>query len=284
MSEWIDFAVYVTLIVLIFVLLPRNSRRFTLPAIADRNPEWIVSHRDVAARLERSRWFLDACYLWAAASIAVLAGVALDLIPPFGAAAPKWEVLKDLTSTFVIVGALGWAVGTVLWLRWLGRYVPLAETRRATLKPRVVGDYLSWPWRLAVEVLTMVHLGAWVVTGALGLAGGVRYWSGFALIVSMTVLFAVWAALAPRRRPGLADRLFGEEYRRIELRIAYMLRLTPLIPGGVLIAEQALGLDADRVGHLLIVLVVNVMALICLRLRPVAQRPPRLDAGSRLSA
>ena len=284
MSEWIDFGIYVVQLLLLCVFLPRQGSRFTLPAIADRNPEWIANHRDVAARIERSRWFLRFCYVWGAVAIAVLLAAALDLVRPSGASAPKWELMKDLHGTFVIALVLVWSVCALLWLRWLATHVPPAEVRRATLKPRVVSDYLSWQWRIAVEALTVLHLGAWVVIGALGLAGGARYWSGFALIVVMSALFAFIARSTPRRRPGYADRLFGDEYRRVELRAAYVFRLVPLIPGGMLISEQAFGLDPDRVGHLLLVSVISAIAFVFLRLRPVSPPSAEFGVASRLGA
>ncbi|HVJ29349.1 MAG TPA: hypothetical protein VNA66_03495 [Gammaproteobacteria bacterium] len=285
MSTWIDFAVYATLILLLFVLLPRNGRQFILPTIADRNPEWLGNHRDVVECLESSRWFLRACYVWAAVSIAVLLGVALDLfLAPFGAVTPKWEVLKDLNGTFVFVGVLGWGACTLLWFRWLRAHVPPAETRRATLKPRVASDYLALPWRIAVEALTALHLGAWIVIGVLGLAGGAAYWSGFVFIVAMTVMFAIVAAAVPQRRPGFADRVFGERLRRVELGAAYLLRLAPLITGGMLLSERVYGLDPDRPGNLLLVSLIIAMLLLFLRLRPVAPPSPRFDVEPRLSA
>jgi len=284
MTEWIDFAVYVTLITLIFVFLPRNGGHCTVPTIADRNPEWFATHRDVVERLESSRWFLHACYAWAAVSIAVLLGATLDLIPPpFGAVAPKWEVLKDLNGSLVLVGLLGWGAGALLWLRWVRAHVPLAETRRASLKPRVASDYLALPWRVAVETLTALHLGAWLVFGALGLGGGARYWFGFVFIAAMTILFAVIAAAVPRRRPGFADRVFGDGLRRAELEAACLLRLMPLIPGGMLISELVYGLDPDRVGHLLLVSLIIAMFLLLLRLRPVSPPPSPFGAESQLS-
>jgi len=300
MSEWIDFALYATLLVLILVFLPRHSRQFTLPTIVDRNPEWLANHRDVAARLEGSGWFLKACYVWAAVSVAGLLGIVLDLIgPPLGAVTPKWEVLKDLNSTFVIGGFLGWGVCVLLWYRWLRTHVPLAAARHATLKPRVTSDYLALPWRIAVEVLTALHLGAWVVFGVLGLDGDTRsvrdadyaryagdadYWSGFAFIVAMTVGFAFLAARMPLRRPGFADRLFGDRLRRFEVGAAYLLRLTPVIAGGMMISEHAYGLDPDRGGHLLLVSVMISILLLYLRLRPVAPPSPSFGIEPRLSA
>ena len=271
MSEWIDLAVYVTVIVLVFVLLPQHGRHFTVPMLADRNPEWLERNPDVVARLERSRWVLNACYAWAAVSIAVLLGVTLDLIAsPFGAAAEKWEVLQGLCGAFVIVGMLGWGACAVLWFVWLGKHVPPGETRRATLRPRVIGDYLTLPWRLAVEALTALHLGTWVVIGFLGLAAAPKVWWSFAFFVGMSVLFAVFAAMVLRRRSGYLDRVFGEAYRQAEVRGAYTLRLWPLIAGSIAMAELITGADLARLAHLLVSAYVCALASMFLRLRPVA--------------
>lgn len=271
MSEWIDLAIYVTFIVLIFVLLPRHAGQFTLPMIADRNSEWLARNRDVVARLERSRWFLNACYLWAAISIAALLGVTLELIaPPFEAAAPKWEVLKDLNSTFAIVGFLGWGACSLLWFRWLGTHVPPAERRSATLKPRLVSDYVALPWRIAVEALTLLNIGVWVAVGALGSAGGAKFWGGVAFLVGLSAFFAVYAYRVPARRPGYLDRVFGETYRRSEVRIAYFMRVWPVVAGAIVMTDLTTGADLRRAAQLLVVSFVCVLALMVLRLRPVA--------------
>jgi hypothetical protein len=278
MSEWVDFAVYVALILLIFVFLPRHGRQFTLPMVADRNPEWFKQNRDAVARLEGSRWFLNACYVWAAVSIAVLLGVALDFVAaPFGTEAPKWELLKDLNSTFLILGLLGYGACSLLWFRWLGTHVPPAETRRASLKPRVLRDYVALRWRIAVEALTALHLGAWVVIGALGLAAGPRVWWGFAFFAGMTVLFAVFPNLAPRRRPGYLDRIFGESYRRSEIGIAYFMRVLPVVTGAIAMSELMTGAELNRLAHVLIAAFVCVLALMVLRLRPASGAPPGSD-------
>lgn len=279
MSEWIDLAVYCTVIVLVFVVLPRHGRRFTAPMLADRNPEWFERNRDIVARLERSRWFLNVCYSWAAVSVAVLVGVTLDLIPPpFGAAAEKWEVLQGLSGAAVVVGMLGWGACTLLWFRWLAKHVPLAATRRATLKPRAVSDYLTLPWRIAIEVLTTLHLGAWVVIGVLGLAAAPKVWWSFVFFVGMSVLFAVFASMIPQRRPGYFDYVFGEAYRQAEIRGAYTLRLWPLIAGSIAMAQQITGADLTRAAHLLVGAYVCVMASLFLRLRPVAPPSPKFEA------
>jgi hypothetical protein len=273
MSEWVDFAVYGILIVLVFVLLPRHGRGFARLMIEDRNPEWLGRNRDVVARLERSRWFLNACYAWAAASLSLLLGVMLDLIDsPFGVAAPKWEVLKDLNGMVVIVGTLGWGLCTLLWFRWLGAHVPLAETRRATLKPRVIDDYVGLPWRIAIDGLTVLHLSCWIVIGALGLAGGAKYWGSFAFFVGLSAFFAIFAFLGLRRPPGYLDRLFGEAYRRNEIKLAYFMRVWPVIVGVIALTELMTGLDLSRLAQLLVASFVGLLALMALRLRPSAPR------------
>jgi hypothetical protein len=70
------------------------------------------------------------------------------------------------------------------------------------------------------------------------------------------VLFAVIAHFMPRRRPGYADRLFGESYRRVELRVVYVMRLAPLALGALVFAKALAGLDIARAAHLLLVLFV----------------------------
>jgi hypothetical protein len=204
-------------------------------------------------------------------SIAALLGVMLDLIaPPFESAAPKWEVLKDLNSMFVIAGFLGWGVCSLLWFRWLGTHVPAAETRRAVLKPRAIRDYLSLPWRVTVPGLTALYLGIWLLIGAFGYASGPKLWGGLAFFTAMSALFAFFASMAPRRRPGYLDRMFGDAYRRGEIRAAYAVRLLPVVLGSIVMAELLTGANLARLAQLLVVSFVCVLALMVLRLRPVA--------------
>jgi hypothetical protein len=269
MTEWVDFLIYATQSVLFWVLLPRQGRSFTLPMIADRNPSWAATHPGVVVRLERSRWFLNTYYVYAAVSVALLLLITLDVVPPLRADVPKWEVLHDLHYTFMIVGIVGWGAAMLAWSRWLARYVPLADMRRATLRPRIASDYVPRSWRVVVETLTVLHLGVWLAVPVLGVAVDAAYWGRFAFIVFVTVLFAVVAALMPRRRTSYPDRIFGEGYRRTELKVAYILRVVPLIAGAMMIGESVLGLEVDRVGNLVLTCVISAILLVFLRLRPV---------------
>ncbi len=283
MSEWIDFALDAFQIVLLWVLFPRQSVKFTVPAIMDRDPAWPAAHPEAVQAIARSRWFVKTFYTWAALSIGVLLAVRLGIWPS-AANSPSWEVLKDVHGALLIVGILGYSVCFLYWTRWLTANVPLAEQRRATLKPRAVSDYVPSAWRIATEVLTAVHLAAWLIVPALGFSVDADYWATFAFVVALTVLFAITAHWTPRRRPNYGDRLFGESYRRVELRVVYAMRLAPLVLAGVVLGETVTGLDLARAGHLLGVLCVSGFALAFLRLRPLelggGARGPQVSLAS----
>ncbi len=272
MSEWIDFALYALQIVLLWVLLPRQSTHFTLPMIVDRNAEWPAKHPAVMQHLLRSRWFLNTFYVYAALSIAVLLALRLGFqVPVFSRTTetPSWEALKDAHGTLMILGLIMYFAGFFAWSRWLSVHVPLAAHRSASLKPRLASDYLPRSWRVATEVLTTAHIALWILFGALGWGSGAKYWWSFAFIAVMTVLFAVFAYLVPRRRPGYQDRLFGEAGRQVEIRVAYIMRLWWLPIGAIGMAEHITGVDFARAGYLLVVTFVCALALMFLRLRPI---------------
>jgi hypothetical protein len=271
MSEWVDFVVYAAVITLLFVFLPRHGTRLALPMIGDRNPQWLASHPAIAASVERSRWFVHACYGWAAVSITASLAVTLDLIgAPFSDETPKWEVLKDLHVSLLIIGMIGWAAGTLHWWRWLCTHVPPAEIRRATLKPRTADDYLARHWRFAVEALTVLNLGAWAVMRLLGFLDGDKFWGYLALLAGMSALFAVFSYRVPRRPPDYADRLFGEAFRRVEMRAVYTMRLWPLVISAIGVAEMITAIDFARTANLLISCLIVGLLLMFLSLRPVA--------------
>ena len=271
MSEWIDFAVYVTLIVLLWVLMPRQSVQFTVPAILDRDPEWPAKHPDVMIAVQRSRWFVSTFYAFAAVSIAVLLALQLGVeVPPFSAAeAPSWRVLQGAHGALLVIGLAAYFACFFVWLRWLGVNVPLAARRHASLTPRVASDHVPLPWRVATEILTVVHIAVWLVAPALGFGGGADYWGRFAFTAAVTVLFAALSYLLPQRRRGYADRLFGDAYRRVELRVLYIMRLTPLTLGAIHLGDAVLGLDLARAGHLALILILCGLLLAFLRLRPI---------------
>lgn len=272
MSEWIDFAIYAFQIVLVFVLLFPQSVHFTVPAIVDRDPAWPAAHPEVMQSLARSRWFVNTCYVWAVLSIAVLLALRLGadvLVLSAAREAPQWEVLRVWHGALMVIGMLGYFACFGVWLRWLRLNVPRAAERRASLTPRGAGDHVPRWWRIATEILTMGHLAAWLVAPALGFGGDAAYWGRFAFIAAVTAFLAVMSYFVPQRRQGYADRLFGDAYRRRELRVIYIMRLAPLTTGAVGLGEAILGLDLARAAHLLLALIICGLALTFLRLRPV---------------
>lgn len=278
MTEWIDFTLYALQAVLFWVFLPRQGRQFGAPMIADRNPDWLAANPGVVKYFRDNTNFLKVWYAWATVSIAVLLAVRLGW-RPFGGSGPSWEVLKDWHGFFMILGMIGWFASAGLWFRWLSRNVPLADTRSATLRPRTAESYISWPWRVGVETLTVLHIAAWLVVAAVQDDLVANYWVKFAFIVAMTVFFAVFARFVPRRRPGYPERIFGEAFRRVELRIAYVLRLSPLIAGAATLGETLTGSDFDRPAHLALVLLVTAILAVFVFLRPATSSGPKRAAG-----
>jgi hypothetical protein len=281
MTEWIDFTIYAVQAVLLGVFLPRQGRQFGAPMVADRNPDWLAKNPGVAAYLRDNTSFVKVWYAWATVCIAVLLAVRLGW-RPFGGTGQSWEVLKDWHGMLVIVGMIGWLASAGLWFRWLARNVPLADTRTATLRPRTAESYISARWRVVVETLTVLHLAAWLVVAAVQDELVAHYWAKFAFIVGMTVFFAVVALLVPLRRPGYPERIFGEAYRRAELRVFYVMRLAPLIAGAATLGETLTGADFDRPAHLALVLLVTALLGVFLFLRPLAGAGSRPTRGGEM--
>jgi hypothetical protein len=135
------------------------------------------------------------------------------------------------------------------------------------LKPRTAADYLPLSCRLVTEAATVVHIALWLILPALAVVRSDNYWARFAFIAVLTVGFAAYAYLPPQRRAGYVDRLFGEAYRRTELRVVCLMRLALLTTGSVGLAD-AVGLDVERAAHLALQIMICAMALAFVRLRP----------------
>jgi hypothetical protein len=233
----------------------------------------------MAAYLSNSRGFLKIWYAWAAISLACLLAVRLGW-RPFGGTDPGWEALKGWHSLLMILGMIGWFTAAGIWFYWLRRNVPLAPRRSATLRPRTAAEYLSLPWRVAVETLTVLNLAAWVYVGIAYPNLLPNHWGRFASWVAVTALVAAIAWYVPRRRPSYPDRLFGDAYRRVEIRAAYVIRLAPVAAGAMTLGEAFTGVDYDRYGQLLVALVVNGLLAAFVFMRPAAPTASEPPAAS----
>jgi hypothetical protein len=164
MSVWVDFIVYAALIVAIWGWLPAWSAHFTIPMLADRNPDWVATHPDAVKKLVEGRWFRWSCWLWGLLSLVGLLVFQLDLWPrsvPPPVTTPKWETLKDINSllsihvaAWLIVGALHLYSTSKFWGRLIVALVlpallfvmnKVAVNRRPSAIDRIFGP----PYRRA---------------------------------------------------------------------------------------------------------------------------------------
>ncbi len=267
MSVWVDFIVYAALIVAIWGWLPAWSEHFTIPVLADRNPDWVATHPDAVKKLVEGRWFRWSCWLWGLVSLVGLSVFQLDLWPrsvPPPVTTPKWEALKDINSLFLIVGLVYGVVCSILFFQWLHRTVPLAVRREATLERRSMSDYLPRWCSIVIYAVVTIHVAAWLIVGALQLYSTSKFWGRLVVALVLPTLLFVMTKVAVNRRPSAIDRIFGPAYRRAEVRIGFAMQLIPPIGGAVRLYEEIAGthlIDLNRFLHVGVALVVVSWAL-----------------------
>jgi hypothetical protein len=268
MTEWVDLTVYAGLILALWFILPAWSARFTLPYVADRNPEWLAAHPEVAAKLTEGSWFRWAYYGWGIASLAVLLAVQIDVIPPmFGSQSPgtpKWEVLKDVNSVLILPGVVLFAVSGIVFTCWLNTAVPLAPRRQATLTRRSIDDFVPrWIQRLTYGFVSVVIL-AWLATAVLQWPVTGEFWGRFVVLAPLSPAFEFFVRLAVSRPPYVMDRIFGPTFRVSEVRIGFAMHLLPPLAGLVRLYEHVAGtelVDLNRAMHLGVAMIVTAWAL-----------------------
>jgi hypothetical protein len=268
MTEWVDFTVYAGLIVALWVVLPAWSARFTLRYVADRNPEWLAAHPEVAAKLTDGRGFRWAYYGWGTVSLAILLAFQMDVLAPmFGSRAPgtpKWEVLKDVNSILLFPGIVLFGASGILFTRWLNTAVPLAARRQATLTRRSIDDFVPrWIQRLTYAFIALVVL-AWIATAVLQWPVTSEFWGRLVALAALSMAFEFFARLAVNRPPHVMDRMFGSKFRVSEVRIGFAMHLLPPVVGLVRLYEQVAGtelVDLNRAMHLGVAMLVTAWAL-----------------------
>jgi hypothetical protein len=263
MTTWVDFCLYAAFALVVWGSIP-PSRRFTLPVIADRDPEWLGRHPDIERRLTRSRWFHRSCRGWGALTVVMLVAVQVGLWPgSSGAGGSRWELLKDVNSILLIAGLVYLFGCALCFERWLRTTVPLAARRQASLVRRSVDDHVPRPIQHAVYGIVGLHLAAWLLAGIVGRYASAEFWAMLAFqYVVATILLAV-VLVSVRRRPNAMDRIFGERYRRLEVRLAFAAQLVPLMNGAARLYEYTQGATPgilNRLLHLALVALVAIMA------------------------
>ena len=287
MSEWVDLFIYATLIVAFWFVLPARRARFTLATVADRNPQWLRDHPDVAARLSGSqgRWWYHA---WGLVSLATLFAFQAGLWPrqwsPEALATARWDMLKDLNTLLLLPGLVVFIGAGVLFSRWLTATVPLAARRQATLAPRALDDFVPrWAWT-TVYALIALNLAAWLTVAVGSWHTTPKFWGRFVLMLALTPVFLFFPRLGVRRSPQAVDRIFGPAFRRTEVRWGLAMNLVLPIAGAFRLYEElagAVAFDFSRAMHLGLVLCVTASIL---RLTQFGREQTGPDAGKRWSA
>ena len=290
MTDWIDFGVYAAFHAMLWFGLPAANARFLMPILADRNPDWLQANPAEAERLARSRWFRVTSAMIGALGLAALLGVQLGVWPE-ALSAPvfephTWMVLSDVNVAVVLVWVVFNMACGALFTGWLERNVPLAERRHATLARRSIDDYVPRGVRRTIYTIVVLHLGLWLIVGVLmgvlGLETSREFWGMFAFAVAIALIFFLIVRSIALRRPNVMDRVFGPEYRRTEVRVAFGAQLLPLMNGLARLYEQASGtvlVDVDRASRLgLVAAMIAALVFFFVRYsRPSNGRGP--DAG-----
>jgi hypothetical protein len=282
MSAWIHIVVYATLIVAVWGWLVPWTSRLAIPVIADRNPGWLADHRESERRFLACRWLRWSCLVWGSISLATLLAFQFDAWPHRPALLPavaRWEGLRDLNATFLIVGLTCVAVCVALFFRWLHENVPLSSRREATLERRTLDDYVPRALQYGGFAALVLHLAAWVTMGFAGGHATGAFWGEVAFQCGISGLLLLCLITAIRRPPATLDRIFGAPYRRTEVRGAFAAQLLPLPNGVVRLYELVVGASSrnlEPVMHLgLVVLVVALIAGLA-----VWSRYPKKPAGA----
>ena len=295
MSEWVDVAIYTALIVVIWGWLPLWSSRFTVPTLADRNPEWVASHPEEIRKLTSGRGFVWMCRAWGALCVTVLLLLQTQLFPrwlPVPADTSKWEAIKDVNSMLLIAGLVGLVGSMVLVGRWVEKNVPVSARRQATLERRAIADFVPRWFRVLTHALVGLHATAWLTVMVMQLYSTSAFRGRLALALGMPVVFAFMNRLSVNRRPGAMDRIFGPAFRRREVRFGFALQWIVPIAGTVRLYEEVAATrvpDVDRLMHLAMPVLIVVWALRIARLTrpqepgvasPSARRPSVGLAGA----
>jgi hypothetical protein len=269
MSEWIDLTVYAAFVAAVWGWLPSTSPWIAMRIVADRNPDWLHDHPEVARQRCGNRWFRCSCRMWGALSLGALLALQVGFWPPALSilqTAPRWEALKNLNSLLLFAGLVYVVACVVTFFRWLDANVPPASRRYATLERRTLHDYVPRAAQYAVYALVIFHLAAWVAVGLTRNEASTAFWGAALFQVAVAAVFLAFARAAVRRRPGAMDRILGPDYRRIEVRVAFAAQLLPLANGAARLYETAAVSPADnldRLLHLGLVLLIVLLAACC---------------------
>ncbi|HET7811332.1 MAG TPA: hypothetical protein VFL16_12220 [Steroidobacteraceae bacterium] len=248
MSEWIDFAVYATQLIVCVLVTARWAAQFKSAVVADRNPEWARAHPQVLSGLERFSGLNLLIQAWAIFSVLVLLAWRLDLEPTVlkTPGMPGWRSLLATAYLLLGIGFVLLGLGAIVFTRWLRSEVPLGEQRRASLTPRSVDGFVPRGLKFAIYALVAVAIAARPIASLIypGRVTDVRQGSIFALATTFMLFLAV--GISVRRRPNVFDRVLGTAFRRREVRVCLALLAFNALGLVTLVALEVAGIDGRR--------------------------------------
>lgn len=214
MSEWVDFCLYSLQAALLWMVLPGWCARFFKP---------VMQH--LGARPRRNPW-VTALQIWGALSVLVLLAYQLEMVPPPLSAsslrATGWEALLMTSNLLLALGVLAAGLGVWSFVRKL-QANPQTEQPEEPSFPLTRDDFLPRWLQNSVYVLLLIALCVRPIAGWLRPARVHDIWGNFFMGLVVAALLFVVAAGSVVRPANQLDRALGEGYRRLEVRICYLL-------------------------------------------------------------
>jgi hypothetical protein len=242
MTDWIDFAVYATFFFALYFAQPTMQQRLIVPLLVDRNAQWVAAHPDIVRQIAGSRWRLWLSYALGTASLGLLASYQLNLwsvpVSSAGVSPPKWAVLWELAMAALIAAMI--IDGTVgLWAHLaIKRRIPLASRRHAVLERRSLDTWVPRGVQFGTYAAVTVNLAAWTGAGMLGKHSSSLFWSRFAILIVLSVVFHLGTRAMVVRRSNVMDRILGPANRAWEVRLTFSTQILPPIIGALRLYEE----------------------------------------------
>src|SRR5512139_3182912 len=250
MSEWVDFGLYALQAVLLWIALPRWGARFLRPLLDD----------DSGRMPTRGGW-VKPLQAWGLLSVLVLLAYRLDRVPaPLSAAGlhrSGWEALLMTSNLLLALGLAMAGLGAWSFIRGLKAPIPVGGEQAE--RPMLTRDAFL-PRRLQ----QLVHALLLAALAARPLAGFMRpdlvhaIWGNFVTGLVMALLLFFVTAGSVARAPNHFDRALGGRYRRLEVRIGYLLMANLALLQMAGLALELAGLASRRSSALLVAAFVSV--------------------------
>jgi hypothetical protein len=255
--------------VLLWMILPSWGSRFLRPVLQPPNTP-----------LRRSPW-IPALQIWGVLTVLALLAYRLEKVPPPLAASSLrttgWEALLMTSNLLLAIGLLVAGIGAWSFARSL-RSRPLLEQPAESMFPLTRDDCLARNLQYLTYALALVALIARPIAGWIQPERVHDIWGNFFAGLVMTILLIVIAAGSTLRPANQIDRALGEGYRRMEVRVCYLLMVCLSLMQLAGLVLELCGFSSRRIAALLVTTFVCItMASIMLLAAKERTPPPAAD-------